>query len=175
MIFQQKKYVPKVGKNVFIHPTSVVLGQVTLKDYANIWPGAVLRADLNKIEVGSYTNIQDLSLVHVESDLACKVGSYCVVGHSVILHACSVGNGVLIGMGSIILNGARIGNESLIGAGSLVTEGMKIKSGSLYFGRPAKYIRKLTKKEIRFTIEAAKKYAEMAEEHRNGFYVQSIS
>ena len=165
------QYRPKLGKQVFIHPTATVIGQVTLKDYANIWPGAVLRADLNKIVIGTYSNIQDLSVVHLEANRGCFVGDYCVVGHRVILHACTVGDGVLIGMGAIILNGVRIGNGALIGAGALVTEGMKVKPESLYLGTPAKFVRRLTKREVRDTIEWAKKYARMAQEHQAGVYL----
>ncbi len=171
----QKSFAPKIGKNVFIHPSAVVLGKVVLKDYANIWPGVVLRADLSKIEIGKYTNIQDLSVVHIESDRGTFVGDYCVVGHRVILHACTVGDGVLVGMGAIILNGAKIGNGSLIGAGSLVTENTKVKPKSLYFGRPAKFIRKLSKKEIHDTINWAKKYAHTAKEHQEGLYQSANS
>src|SRR3990167_5957830 len=129
---------PKLGKNVFIDPSAVVLGDVTLKDYANIWPGAILRADLNKIVVGKYSNIQDLSVVHLESNRGCFVGDYCVVGHRVILHACTVGDGVLVGMGAVILNKAVIGDGALIGAGALITEGTKVRPRSLYLGSPAK-------------------------------------
>lgn len=167
----KKSYRPKIGKHVFIHPSAVVLGQVVLGDYVNIWPGVVLRADLNKIVIGKYSNIQDLSVVHLESERGTHVGDYCVVGHRVILHACSVGDGVLVGMGAIILNGARIGNGSLIGAGSLVTENTIVKPESLYFGRPAKFIRKLSKQEVRDTINWAKKYARTAKEHQEGMYL----
>ena len=167
----KKLFQPKIGKNVFIHPSATVMGQVTLKDYANIWPGTVLRADINRIVIGTYTNIQDLSVIHVESNRGCFVGDYCVVGHCVILHACTVGDGVLVGMGAIILNEARIGNGALIGAGTLVPEGMKLKPESLYFGAPARFIRKLSKHEVRDTMEWAKKYARMAREHQEGVYL----
>ena len=166
-------YRPQLGKHVFIHPTATVVGQVILKDYANIWPGVVLRADLNKIVVGKYSNIQDLSVVHLESDRGCFVGDYCVVGHRVILHACTVGDGVLVGMGAIILNGAQIGDGALIGAGALVTEETKVKPESLYLGSPAKFIRKLSKHEVRDTIEWAKKYVRIAKAHQDGVYLQS--
>src|SRR3989338_2240779 len=151
---------PKIGKHVYIHPAATVVGQVTLKDYANIWPGAVLRADINKIVVGKYSNIQDLSVVHLESDRGCFIGDYCVVGHNVILHACTVGDGVLVGMGAIILNDARIGDGALIGAGALVTEGTKVKPESLYLGAPAKFVRKLSRHEMRDTIKWAKQYVQ---------------
>jgi carbonic anhydrase/acetyltransferase-like protein (isoleucine patch superfamily) len=166
-------YQPKVGKEVFIHPSATVVGQVTLKDYASVWPGAVLRGDLSPIVVGRYSNIQDLSVIHIESDRGCCVGDYCVVGHRVILHACTVGDGVLVGMGAILLNGSRIGDGAWIGAGALVTEGMRLKPESLYLGSPAKFIRKLSKREVRDTIEWAKKYAKMAREHRDGKYQQA--
>ncbi len=169
----RKQYSPKIGKNVFIHPSAVVLGQVVLKDHSSIWPGVVLRADLNKIVIGKYSNIQDLSVIHLESNRGTVVGDYCVVGHRVILHACTVGDRVLIGMGTVILNGAKIGNGSLIGAGSLVTENTQVKPASLYFGRPAKFIRKLSKKEIQDTIHWAKKYARTAQEHQMGMYLQA--
>lgn len=168
-----RQYSPKLGKHVFIHPAATVLGQVTLKDYANIWPGVVLRADLNKIVVGKYSNIQDLSVVHLESNRGCFVGDYCVVGHRVILHACTVGDGVLVGMGAIILNGTKIGDGALIGAGALVTEETKVKPESLYLGSPARFIRKLSKREVRDTIEWAKKYARMAQAHQDGKYLSA--
>lgn len=168
-----KQYQPKIGKNVFIHPSAVVVGQVILKDYANIWPGTVLRGDLNRIVVGRYSNIQDLSVMHIESDRGCFVGDYCVVGHRVILHACTIGDGVLVGMGAIILNGAVIGDGALIGAGALVTEETKVKPESLYLGSPAKFVRKLSKREVRDTIVWAKKYARIAAEHQAGHFVQA--
>ena len=166
-----KSYHPKIGKHVFIHPAATVMGQVTLKDYANIWPGAVLRGDLSPIVVGKYSNIQDLSVMHVESNRGCFVGDYCVVGHRVILHACTVGNGVLVGMGAVILNRTRIGDGALIGAGALVTEGARIKPESLYVGAPAKFVRKLSKREVKDTVEWAKQYAQMAARHQAGVFL----
>ena len=168
-------YQPKLGKQVYVHPSAVVLGKVTLKDHANIWPGSVLRADLSPIVVGKYSNIQDLSVMHIESDRGCYVGDYCVVGHRVILHACTVGDGVLVGMGAIILNGAVIGDGALIGAGALVTEDTRVKPGSLYLGTPARFVRKLTRAEIRDTVEWAKKYARMAQEHASGKYLSALA
>lgn len=157
---------------MWVHPSAQVIGRVTLKDYANIWPGVVLRGDINEIVIGRYTNIQDLSLVHLERERGCYVGDYCVVGHSVILHACTVKNGALIGMGAIVLNDAVVGEGALVGAGALVTQGMKIKPESLYHGIPAKFARKLTKREVKGQVEWAKKYARLAEEHRNGRFLE---
>ena len=166
-----KTFQPKIGSHVFIHSSAAVVGHVTLKDYASIWPGAVLRADLNQIVIGRYSNIQDNSVVHVESNRGCFVGDYCVVGHRVILHACTVGDGALIGMGAIILNGAKIGDGALIGAGALVTENTRVKPESLYLGAPARFIRKLSKKEVQDTIEWAKKYVRIAGQHRDGYFL----
>jgi len=162
---------PKLGKNVWVHPSAQVIGRVTLKDYANIWPGVVLRGDINEIVIGKYTNIQDLSLVHLERERGCYVGDYCVVGHQVTLHACTVKSGSLIGMGAIILNDAVIGEGALVGAGALVPEGMKVKPESLYLGMPAKFKRKLTKKEVKGQIEWAKRYVRLAEEHAKGRFL----
>ena len=156
---------PKIGKNVWIHPSAQVIGRVTLKDFSNIWPLAVLRGDINEIVIGRYSNIQDLSIVHLESEKGCFVGDYCVVGHSVILHACTVKDAALIGMGSAILNGAVIGEGALIGAKSLVTENMRVKPESLYLGSPARYVRKLTKKEVKQHVDWAEKYAKLAKLH----------
>lgn len=167
---KNSKFRPKIGKSVFIAPSAVVQGRVTLKDHASVWPGAVLRADINRIVVGRYSNIQDNSVLHVETDRPCIVGDYVVVGHAAILHACTVKDGSLVGMGSIVLDGAVIGSGTLLGAGSLVPPGKKLKPGSLYFGRPAKFIRKLSKKEIRGLIEWAKRYVRYAQDHLAGRY-----
>ncbi len=159
---------PKIGKRVYIAPTAAVEGQVTVGDYSSIWPHTVLRGDINQIKIGRYTNIQDLSVLHVERNRPCLVGDYVVVGHSVILHACTIKEGSLVGMGSIVLDGAVIGSGTLLGAGSLVPQGMRLKPGALYFGRPAKLIRKLTKQEIRGLIEWAKRYVGYAADHLAG-------
>lgn len=165
-----KPFHPKVGKNVFIARTAVVEGQVTLGDDSSIWPGSVLRGDINRIMVGRYSNIQDLSILHVETGKPCRVGEYVTVGHGVILHACTVKDGSLVGMGSIVMDGAVIGPGTILGAGSLVPHGQRLKPGSLYFGRPARFVRKLTPKEIRGLIQWAKRYVHYAQAHREGRY-----
>lgn len=163
---------PKVGRHVFVDPSAQVIGDVKLGDYASVWPGCVLRGDINRITVGHHSNIQDLSLLHVERDHPCKIGNYVVVGHQVILHACTVRDQVLVGMGSIVLDGAVIGSKTILGAGSLVTQGQKLKSGSLYFGRPAKWIRKLTDQEIAGLKSWAERYVRYAEEHQQGKFAR---
>jgi len=138
---------PKLGRGVYLAKTAVVLGDVTLGAYSSVWYGAVLRGDINRIVVGHHSNIQDNAVLHLADDFPCIVGNWVTVGHSAIVHACMVGDEVLVGMGAVILDGAVIGKQSIIGAKALVTQGMKIPSGSLVLGAPAKVVRKLTKKE----------------------------
>lgn len=130
----------------------------------------MLRGDIHQIKIGKYSNIQDLSLVHVESNRGCVIGDYVTVGHQVCLHACTVKNQSLIGIGSIVLDGAVIGEGTILGAGSLVTHNQKLKPGSLYFGRPAKFVRKLSKKEIAGLKKWALRYVGYAQNHESGLY-----
>jgi gamma-carbonic anhydrase len=138
---------PKLGKNVFIAKNATVIGDVTLGAHASVWYGAVLRGDINRIVVGHHSNIQDNTVLHLADDFPCLLGNWVTVGHSAIVHACKVGDEVLVGMGAVILDGAVIGRQSLIGAKALVTQGTKIPPGSLVLGAPAKVVRKLTKEE----------------------------
>jgi carbonic anhydrase/acetyltransferase-like protein (isoleucine patch superfamily) len=138
---------PRLGKGVYIARTAVVLGDVTLGAHSSVWYGAVLRGDINRIVVGHHTNIQDNAVLHLSDVLPCVLGNWVTVGHSAVLHACKVGDEVLVGMGAVVLDGAVIGKQSLIGARALVTQGMKIPPGSLVLGAPAKIIRALTEKE----------------------------
>jgi len=165
-----KTYRPKIGKKVFIDPSAQVIGGVKIGDYSSVWPGCVLRGDINSIVIGQYTNIQDLSLLHVETNRDCRVGNYVTVGHKVVLHACTVRDQSLIGIGSIILDGAVIGEGVILGAGSLVTHDQKLKSGSLYFGKPAKFIRKLSKAEIGGLKKWAQRYVRYSKDHLAGKY-----
>jgi carbonic anhydrase/acetyltransferase-like protein (isoleucine patch superfamily) len=156
--FLRKK--PQLGKNVYIASGAVVVGDVTLGDHSSVWYNAVLRGDINRIVVGHHTNIQDNAVLHLADDFACVLGNYVTVGHSAIVHACKIGDEVLIGMGAIILDGAVIGKQSLIGAKALVTQGMKIPPGSLVLGAPAKVARALTKQERAGLKHWATKYVE---------------
>ena len=158
--FLRKK--PKLGKGVYIATSAVVLGDVKLGDFSSVWYNAVLRGDINRIVVGHHTNIQDAAVLHLADDFACVVGNYVTVGHSAIVHACTIGDEVLIGMGAVILDGAIIGKQSLIGAKALVTQGMKIPPGSLVLGAPAKVVRALSNEEKRALRASAEKYAENA-------------
>jgi gamma-carbonic anhydrase len=139
--FLRKK--PVLGQGVYLATGAVVLGDVTIGDFSSVWYNAVVRGDINRIVIGHHTNIQDNSVLHLADDYPCIVGDYVTVGHSAIVHACTVGNEVLVGMGATILDGAVIGNQCLIGAGSLITMGMQVPDGSMLMGRPARIVRSL--------------------------------
>ena len=153
---------PRLGRGVYLARTAVVVGDVTLGAHSSVWYHAVLRGDINRIVVGHHTNIQDNAVLHLADDFPCLVGNWVTVGHSAIVHACKVGDEVLVGMGAVILDGAVIGKQSLIGAKSLVTQGMKIPPGSLVLGAPAKVVRRLTKKERAGLKWWAEKYVDNA-------------
>lgn len=166
----EKSIEPKIGEHVFIDVSAIVSGQVELGDHASVWPHAVLRGDINKIMIGQCTNIQDLSILHVDRDAPCIVGDYVTAGHNVCLHGCVIGDEVTVGMGSIVLTHARIESRVILGAGSLVPEGKVLESGFLYFGSPVKKIRELSQEEMENNVFWAKRYAALAEEHLAGRY-----
>ena len=143
--FLKKK--PVLGRGVYIARGAVVLGDVTIGDHSSVWYHAVLRGDINRIVVGHHTNIQDNAVLHLADDFACVVGNYVTIGHSAVVHACTLGDETLVGMGAIILDGAVVGEQCLIGAKALVTQGAKIPPGSLVLGAPAKVVRALTPEE----------------------------
>lgn len=153
---------PKVGKSVYIARSAIVLGDVKLGDFSSVWYNTVLRGDINRIVVGHHTNIQDNAVLHLADEFPCVVGNYVTVGHSAIVHACKVGDEVLVGMGAVILDGAVVGKQSLIGAKTVVTPGMRIPPGSLVLGTPAKIVRELTPKERHGLKYWAKKYVAYA-------------
>ena len=143
--FLRKK--PVLGKDVYLARTAVVLGDVTIGDHSSVWYNAVLRGDINRIVVGHHSNIQDNSVLHLADELPCIVGNWVTVGHSAVVHACTVGDEVLVGMGAVILDDAVIGEQSIIGAKALVTQGTKIPPGSMVLGAPGKVVRALTPEE----------------------------
>ena len=157
---------PKLGKSVFIADSAVIVGQVTMGDFSSVWFNAVLRADINQIDIGHHTNIQDNSVLHLADEWPCRVGNYVTIGHGAIVHACEVGDEVLVGMGSTVLDGAIIGEQSIIGARALVTQGMKIPPGSLVLGVPARIVRALTATERAGLRSFAEKYVILARHYR---------
>lgn len=156
---------PLLGDRVYLHPSCQVIGDVKIGNDSSIWCNTVLRGDVNRIVVGSGSNVQDLSMCHVSHKTADKpdgspliIGDYVTVGHSVILHGCTIGNECLIGMGSIIMDDVVIPDRVMIGAGSLVSPGKALTSGMLYMGRPAKAMRALTEDEIAYLRYSAEHY-----------------
>jgi carbonic anhydrase/acetyltransferase-like protein (isoleucine patch superfamily) len=154
---------PKLARGVFVAETAAVIGDVEIGEESSIWYGTVLRGDVMPIRIGARTSIQDNTVIHVTSGkFGTNVGSDCTVGHGAIIHACTVEDACLIGMGSIILDGARIGTGSLVGAGALVTPGTDIPPNSLVIGSPAKVKRAITAKERAAIDEGALHYVELA-------------
>ncbi len=143
-------------------PQATVTGDVTLCEHASVWFGAVLRGDINRIVIGPRSNVQDNVVVHLSDDYPAIVGELVTVGHSAIVHACMIGDEVLVGMGAIVLDGAEIGARSIIGANALVTTGTKVPPGSLVLGSPAKVVRALALDEQEGIKRWALKYVESA-------------
>jgi carbonic anhydrase/acetyltransferase-like protein (isoleucine patch superfamily) len=158
--FLRKK--PSIGPHVYVAHGAVLVGDVTIGDYSSVWHNAVLRGDINRIVVGHHTNIQDNAVLHLADEYPCLVGDYVTVGHCAIVHACTLGNEVLVGMGATILDGAVIGDRCLIGANALVTQKTEIPPGSLVLGSPARVMRALTTAEQDQLRVSAEKYAENA-------------
>lgn len=156
----------KKGENVFIADNATVLGDIELGDDVGIWFGVVMRAEHDRIRIGSRTNIQDLSVVHVDPGAPVKIGEGVTVGHRAIIHGATIGNNTLIGMGAIILNHARIGNNCIVGANATVTESMEVPDNSLVLGTPAKVIRQLTGEQIAHIRRNAEVYVEVKEKYR---------
>ena len=162
--FLDKK--PKIGKNVYISETAVVIGNVILENDVNIWFGSVIRGDMHYIKIGSKTNIQDNSVIHVTADVSpTNIGSGVTIGHGAIIHGCTINDNCMIGMGATILDDAIIGEGSLIGAGSLVPPNMEVPSRSLVVGLPGKVIREISEEEYRMIINRPQEYIDLASKY----------
>lgn len=157
---------PQIDPRAFIAPGARVIGDVVLKADASVWYNAVLRGDINRIEIGERSNIQDGCIIHLENFLPCTVEADVTVGHGAILHGCHIEAGALIGMGAIILSGARIGRGSIIAAGALIREGSEVAPFSLMAGVPAKKIRALDADSYETNLKWAAKYVKLAARHR---------
>lgn len=149
---------PQIGTSVYIARGSSVIGDVRLGDFSSVWYGAVLRGDIQRIEVGAYSNVQDNAVLHVADEYPCRVGNWVTIGHSATIHACTIGDECLIGMGAIILDGSVIGAQSLIAAGAVVTPGTEIPPGSMVVGTPGRVKRALTDEERAGLKHWAEKY-----------------
>lgn len=163
---------PTLGARVYIDQAAVVIGKVSIGDDSSVWPTAVVRGDVNFIEIGARTSIQDGSVLHVTHDgpyapggRALYIGSDVTVGHRVTLHACTIGDACLIGMGSILLDNVVTEDFVMIGAGSVVTPGKLLQTGGLYVGSPARRVRDLTRKELEFLTYSAAHYVKVKDEY----------
>ncbi|MDZ5698916.1 gamma carbonic anhydrase family protein [Chelativorans sp. M5D2P16] len=152
----------------WIAPTAAVIGNVRLEEDSSVWFGAVLRGDNEPITVGVGANIQDNAVLHTDPGFPTTLARFCTIGHSAVVHGCTIGENSLVGMGATVLNGARIGRNCLIGANALVTEGKEIPDGSLVLGAPAKVVRRLDEEAQAKLAETARHYVENAKRFATG-------
>ncbi len=159
---------PQLGAEVWVAESAQVMGAVHLGAQASVWFGATVRGDTETIRIGARSNIQDGSVLHADEGMPLDIGEDVTVGHMVMLHGCTIGNGSLIGIGAVVLNGARIGKGCLVGAGSLVTEGKVFPDGSMIMGTPAKVVRELTPEQQAGLLRSAAHYVANAQRYTRG-------
>jgi len=160
---------PRLHPSVFVADGAQVIGDVEIGEESSVWYNTVLRGDVNSIRIGRRTNIQDLTMVHVERGThPTRVGDEVTVGHHVVIHGCTIGNRVLVGIGSVILNGVVIEDDSFIAAGTLLTPGMHVPSGSMVMGSPGRVKRTLSDAERAGLLNSAAGYVLNAKLHRGG-------
>jgi carbonic anhydrase/acetyltransferase-like protein (isoleucine patch superfamily) len=164
-IYQLGDDTPDLQPGVWVAESAEVTGKVTLGEGASVWYGAVLRGDNDRITIGRHSNVQDGSVLHTDHGTPLTIGDNVTVGHQVVLHGCSIGDGSLIGIQSVVLNGAKIGKNCLVGAGALVTEGKEFPDGVLIVGSPAKVVRELTAEQISRLQASATHYVAQAQRH----------
>ena len=163
-----KSVFPKVHPSVYLSDNVYVIGDVEIGEDSSVWFGSVIRGDVNYIRIGRRTNIQDNSVVHVTHDThPTIIGDNVTVGHRVILHGCTLGNNILVGMGAVVMDGVEIEDYVLVGAGALITPNKKIPSGVLVAGVPAKIVRDLKEEEIKLIEESAENYVRYKNEYLN--------
>jgi len=170
-----RNILPTLADRVFVDSSAVVIGKVNLATDVSVWPTAVIRGDVNSITIGERSNVQDGSILHVTHDgdyapggRGLVVGTDVTVGHRVVLHACTVGNFCLVGMGSILLDGAVLEDYVMVGAGSVVAPGKRLESRGLYVGSPARRVRDLTERELAFLPYSAAHYVRLKDEYLAG-------
>lgn len=167
-----EEHTPNIHQSCFIDQSAVVIGQVSIGKDSSVWPLTVIRGDIHTISIGQRTSIQDGTVIHVTHDGPFNPGGYptsigddVTVGHNVMLHGCTIGNRVLIGMGATVMDGVVVEDEVIVGAGSLVPPGKRLEKGHLYVGSPVKKLRKLSEKECEYFVYSANKYAELKDRH----------
>jgi gamma-carbonic anhydrase len=163
------KKVPTIDSSVFIAKQVFMIGDVTIRAQASVWPNAVIRGDINSIVIGEGSNIQDGVIVHLADEFGVEIGNYVTVGHGAIVHASTIEDECLIGMRATIMDGAIVGHHSIVGAHALITQGTVIPAGSLVLGSPAKVVRRLTFEEQADIKSWATKYIELAAYYKELF------
>lgn len=171
LIIPFKDKTPLIHPQAFIFPQTSIIGDVKIAKDCSIWFGSVIRGDVNSIFIDEGSNIQELTNIHVdypsEGKGGVKIGKNVTIGHRCIIHACEIGDEVLVGMGSIVMDGAVIGEQSIIGANSLITKNKVFPPRSLIMGNPAKVVRELSEEEIAFITTSAKHYIALAKEYQS--------
>jgi gamma-carbonic anhydrase len=160
---------PDLDPSAYVAGGAVVIGAVTLAKNSSVWHNTVLRGDINTIEVGEGSNVQDGTVIHLADDFGVKIGAYVTIGHAAMIHACEIGDECLIGMQATVLDGAVIGRQSIVGAGALVTKGTQVPAGSLVLGSPAKVVRALSETERANLKQWAEKYVTVSRGHKKRF------
>lgn len=148
MKYQINDKTPQIAASCFVAPSADLIGDVIMHSNASVWFNCVLRADNEPINIGENSNVQDGSILHVDPGFPINIGSNVTIGHKVMLHGCSIGNGSLVGMNAVVLNGAKIGNNCIIGANALVTENMEVPDGHMVLGSPGKIVKELDEQTI---------------------------
>ena len=163
---------PQLGARVLIDPSAVVLGDVHLGDDVSVWPQVAIRGDMHRIQIGARTSVQDNSVLHIThagpynpDGYPLTIGCDVTIGHSAVLHGCTIGDRVLVGMGAIVMDGAVVENNVVIAAGALVTPGKHLRSGFLYAGSPAREMRELSQGEMDYFVYSANNYVKLKDEH----------
>ena len=165
-IYRIGERVPDIDPSAYVHESATVIGTVVLGEHASVWPHAVVRADTETITIGARSNVQDGAVLHADKGVPLVIGDEVTIGHHVMLHGCTIGDGSLIGISAVILNNAKIGRNSIVGAGSLVTEGKSFPDNALIVGSPARVIRQMTDADIARVRHGAAHYVEEARRYR---------
>jgi Carbonic anhydrases/acetyltransferases, isoleucine patch superfamily len=157
-LYQYGKFYPHLAESVYVAPGAKIIGRVEIGEGSSVWYNTVIRADADGVKIGRETNIQDGCTLHEDEGFPLVIGNRVSVGHNVVLHGCTIGDGALVGMGAIVLNGARVGDGAVVGAGALLTQGQEIPAGHLAMGSPAKVVRELSPGEIEGFGQMALRY-----------------
>jgi len=166
---------PRIAAGVYIDPASIVIGDVEIGEGSSVWPMTVIRGDIHRIRIGARTSVQDGSVLHVThagpynpDGFPLIIGDDVTIGHKAMLHGCTIGNRILVGMAAVIMDGVVVNDDVIVGAGTLVPPGKNLESGYLYMGNPVRQVRPLTDKELKYFHYTAKRYADLAAEYLKG-------